>query len=101
MVTFPSLFLDCKDNRFGPPTHRLGPREDAYVISETRLREIRSEFMYCFFDKGGDDGNGDYQSDIHNSIPQIHKNFNFQLPFYGFRFNYTRVRNNRWLEKAA
>lgn len=92
MVPFPSLFLDCKDNRFAPPTHRLGPRENAYVITESRLRDIRSEFLYCFFDQGGDDGNGDYQPDIHNSVPQIHKNFNFQLPFYGFRFNYTRVR---------
>jgi len=86
-------FSDCKDNRYAPPTYRLGPRENAYVITETRLKEIRSEFLYCFFDKGGDDGNGDYQQDIHNSVPQIHKNFNFQLPFFGFRFNYTRVCN--------
>lgn len=92
------VYYDCKDNRFGPPTHRLGPRESAYVITETRLREIRSEFLYCFFDKGGDDGNGDYQQDIHNSVPQIHKNFNFQLPFYGFRFNYTRLSMNGYLE---
>lgn len=47
--------------------------------------------MYWYFDKGGNNNNGDYQTDIHNSIPQIHKNFNFQLPFYGFRYNYTRV----------
>lgn len=36
---------------------------------------------------------GDFQTDIHASMPQLHKNFNFQLPFYGFRFNYTRVCN--------
>jgi hypothetical protein len=24
-------------------------------------------------------------------VPQVHKNFNFQLPFFGFRYNYTRV----------
>lgn len=34
---------------------------------------------------------GDYQKDIHASNPQLHKNFNYQLPFFGFRFNYTRV----------
>lgn len=34
---------------------------------------------------------GDYQRDIQSSVPQIHKNFNFQLPFFGFRYNYTRV----------
>jgi hypothetical protein len=65
--------------------------ERPYVITPMRLRQIRSQFLYCFFDQGGDDGNGDYQTDLHNSVPQIHKNFNFQLPFYGFRFNYTRV----------
>jgi len=91
-------FYDCRDNRFAPPTHRLGPNENPYVITEIRLRQIRSEFLYCFFDKGGDDGNGDYQTDIHNSIPQVHKNFNFQLPFYGFRFNYTRLSLNGFLE---
>lgn len=48
--------------------------------------------MYWYFDKCGDDGGGDYQKDIHSSMPQLHKNLNFQLPFYGFRFNYTRVR---------
>jgi hypothetical protein len=47
--------------------------------------------MYWYFDQGGDDNRGDLQKDIHGSVPQIHKNFNFQLPFFGFRFNYTRV----------
>lgn len=47
--------------------------------------------MYWFFDQGGSDNRGDYQKDIHVSNPQVHKNFNFQLPFFGFRFNYTRV----------
>lgn len=49
--------------------------------------------MYWYFDKGGNDGNGDYQISIQASTPQVHKNFNFQLPFFGFRFNYTRVSN--------
>lgn len=48
--------------------------------------------MYWFFDKGGDNNEGDYQKEIQASTPQTHKNFNFQLPFFGFRFNYTRVR---------
>lgn len=47
--------------------------------------------MYWFFDQGGSSNRGDYQKDIHASMPQVHKNFNFQLPFFGFRFNYTRV----------
>jgi len=89
---------DCRNNRYAPPTHRVGPSENSYVITEARLREIRGEFLYCFFDQGGDDGNGDYQTDIHNSVPQVHKNFNFQLPFFGFRFNYTRLSMNGYLE---
>lgn len=48
--------------------------------------------MYWYFDKGGPRDEGDWQRDIHWSNPQIHKIFNFQLPFFGFRFNYTRVR---------
>ncbi|KAJ9599569.1 hypothetical protein L9F63_009967, partial [Diploptera punctata] len=80
----------CQETRHAPPTYRLNQGDRGYVLTETRLKQIRSEFLYCFFDKGGDDGNGDYQHDIHSSIPQIHKNFNFQLPFFGFRFNYTR-----------
>ena len=47
--------------------------------------------MYWYFDKGGIDDEGDYQKEIQASTPQVHKNFNFQLPFFGFRFNYTRV----------
>lgn len=56
------------------------------------MKEIRKDLLYPFFDQGGSDGIGDYQKDIHDSTPQIHKNFNFQLPFFGFRLNYTRVR---------
>jgi len=67
-------------------------------LTEERLAEIREEFMYWYFDKGGDNDQGDYQTDIHGSMPQIHKNFNFQLPFFGFRFNYTRVSMNGYLE---
>ena len=87
------LFFSDSD---APDADRYAPDKDngpaMYVLTEERLRTIRSKFMYWYFDKGGDNNMGDYQTDIHNSMPQIHKNFNFQLPFYGFRFNYTRVR---------
>lgn len=72
-----------------PPTHHNDGR--GYTITPERLAELRSHFLYWFFDKGGNSDNGDYQRDIHASNAQLHKNFNFQLPFYGFRFNYTRV----------
>lgn len=79
-----------------PEADRYAPRSEdspiAYDITEDRLREIRSKFMYWYFDKGGDDDNGDYQTALQATTLQIHKNLNFQLPFFGFRFNYTRVR---------
>ncbi|XP_053616264.1 protein mesh isoform X3 [Plodia interpunctella] len=68
-----------------------------YVITNARLTQIRSNFMYWFYDQGGTDNLGDYQRDIHTSTPQIHKNFNFQLPFFGFRFNYTRISMNGYI----
>lgn len=74
-----------------PPTHHNDDGR-GYTITEARLAELRKNFMYWFFDKGGNsDNNGDLQTNIHASNPQLHKNFNFQLPFFGFRFNYTRV----------
>ena len=39
--------------------------------------------------QGGNDGHGDYQLNIRNTQPQINKQLNFLLPFYGFGFNYT------------
>ena len=55
--------------------------------------------MYWFFDLGGlGNEDGDYQKAIQSSTQTIHKNFNFQLPFFGFRFNYTRVSLNGYLE---
>ncbi|XP_008548218.1 protein mesh isoform X3 [Microplitis demolitor] len=86
---------DPEANRYAPsPEYSV----NYYVMSETRWRKIRSEFMYWYFDKGGDNNMGDYQTDIYSSSPQIHKNFNFQLPFYGFRYNYTRLSMNGFLE---
>ena len=96
-------FTDTDNERFAPPTHRTGPGETPYIITEARLKTIRSRFLYWFFDQGGDDadGIGDYQKDIHVSSPQIHKNFNFQLPFFGFRFNYTRVSDLLLMERCV
>ncbi|KAF4523118.1 hypothetical protein B566_EDAN003133 [Ephemera danica] len=88
---------DSLKTRVAPPD----PRNSGGVpfqISEQRLKEIRAEFMYWYFDKGGDENRGDVQKDIHGSTPQIHKNFNFQLPFFGFRFNYTRLSMHGYLE---
>ncbi|XP_027838337.2 protein mesh isoform X1 [Aphis gossypii] len=85
-------------SRYAPPTLRLQSGSAPYVLTQERLAEIREEFMYWYFDRGGDNDLGDYQTDIHGSMPQIHKNFNFQLPFFGFRFNYTRVSMNGYLE---
>ncbi|XP_061939205.1 protein mesh-like isoform X1 [Apis cerana] len=62
-----------------------------YVLTEERLKEIRSEFVYWFFED-------DYLEEIQAWTPQTTKNFSFQLPFFGFRFNYTRVSVNGYLE---
>ncbi|XP_011501466.1 PREDICTED: protein mesh [Ceratosolen solmsi marchali] len=86
---------DPEADRYAPKSDQSTPN---YAITETRLRDVRSKFMYWYFDKGGENNIGDYQTDIHNSIPQIHKNFNFQLPFFGFRYNYTRLSMNGFLE---
>jgi hypothetical protein len=42
---------------------------------------------------GGKDNVGDYQIAIKDNSPQITKSLNFLLPFFGFGFNYTWVRN--------
>lgn len=70
-----------------------------YVITEQRLKEIRSQFMYWYWDQGGNaDNEGDFQKYIQSSSATVHKNLNFQLPFFGFRYNYTRVSINGYLE---
>ncbi|KAG8035923.1 hypothetical protein G9C98_003049 [Cotesia typhae] len=83
-----------------PEANRYAPSPEFsvnnYVMTEARWKKIRSEFMYWYFDKGGDNNNGDLQIDIYSST-QIHKNFNFQLPFYGFRYNYTFLSMNGYL----
>ncbi|XP_073816075.1 sushi domain containing 2 mesh isoform X3 [Musca autumnalis] len=86
------------NNRMAPPTMPSHALTGGYTITPQRLAEIRSYFMYWYFDQDYYGGRGDYQFDIHASTTQIHKNLNFQLPFFGFRFNYTRVSLNGYLE---
>lgn len=81
--------LDPNSNVAPPDTPSTAA--GGYTITSARLAELRSNFMYWFYDRDQYGGNGDYQKDIHASMTQLHKNLNFQLPFYGFRFNYTRV----------
>lgn len=91
-ITESNLYFPDPNNRVAPsepPTRHTDGR--GYTITTARLAELRSHFLYWYFDKGGSDDIGDYQRSIHASNPQLHKNFNFQLPFFGFRFNYTRV----------
>lgn len=91
--------------KLDPLTSRYAPTQESqrggtpYVLTEARLKEIRSNFMYYFYDLGGSaDNEGDWQKAIQTSTPQVHKNLNFQLPFFGFRYNYTRVSLNGYLE---
>ena len=69
--------------------YERGDGDHSYVISEERLKEIRSQSMYPFFRNGGSDANGDFQSSIRDTQPQVNKQLNFLLPFMGFGFNYT------------
>lgn len=86
---FSSCAIDPNNNVAPPDTPSTAA--GGYTITSARLAELRSNFMYWFFDKDNYGGRGDYQFDIHASMTQLHKNLNFQMPFYGFRFNYTRV----------
>ncbi|XP_076484007.1 protein mesh isoform X2 [Bombus vancouverensis nearcticus] len=94
--------VDVNEDEDLSEADRYAPHSDGsvlnYVLTETRLKEIRSKFMYWYVDKGGNNDDGDYQREIQASMPQVHKNFNFQLPFFGLRFNYTRVSVNGYLE---
>ncbi|XP_030370476.1 protein mesh isoform X2 [Scaptodrosophila lebanonensis] len=85
------------NNNVAPP-NTISTAAGGYTITTQRLAELRSNFLYWFFDKDTYGGRGDYQFDIHASMTQLHKNLNFQLPFYGFRFNYTRLSLNGYLE---
>ena len=71
------------------PDRRDSDDDLAYTITKERLDEIRAQKMYPFYDTGGNNNDGDYQMSIRNTQPQINKQLNFLLPFYGFGFNYT------------
>lgn len=73
-------------------------KQRRYKISQSRLREIRSDLLYPFRDTGDTHGSGDYQRDLHASNAQILKNFNFTLPFFGINYDYIRVSMNGFLE---
>ncbi|XP_060531406.1 protein mesh isoform X2 [Cylas formicarius] len=99
MTYYPTDY-DPMTSRVAPPnSDQRGGTGTPYTITETRLAQIRKILMYPYYDQGGNaDNEGDYQKEIQSSTPQVHKNFNFQLPFFGFRFNYTRVSLNGYLE---
>ncbi|CAG7823396.1 unnamed protein product [Allacma fusca] len=63
-----------------------------YVMTADRLRQIRQELLYPFYDQGGGTDNiGDYQKTIKDHSPQVTKSLNFLLPYFGFGYNYTWV----------
>ncbi|XP_063911359.1 protein mesh isoform X1 [Zophobas morio] len=99
-IDYNSAEYDPMTSDYAPPENsQRGRAGEAYVITEQRLQDIRKHFMYPYYDKGGNaDNEGDYQKAIQTSTPQVHKNLNFQLPFFGFRYNYTRVSLNGYLE---
>ncbi|GJQ65539.1 hypothetical protein Trydic_g7640 [Trypoxylus dichotomus] len=89
---------DSLTSRYAPQRESARTTGIPWVITEQRLAQLRAQFMYWFWDRGGPDNEGDFQRAIQSSTQTIHKNFNFQLPFFGFRFNYTRVSLNGYLE---
>jgi hypothetical protein len=59
-----SITTNVYTNFLNMAHHNCVPRcQDmpAYVITPDRLDFIRGQKMYPFFDKGGNDGNGDFQ----------------------------------------
>ena len=75
--------------RNAPPSFGDRNMDSGYVITPDRLNTIRQSKLYPFYDKGGNDNNGDFQLAIRDTMPQINKQVNFLLPFMGFGFNYT------------
>ena len=56
-------FSDPFQSRSAPRWPERQDTQDmpAYVITPDRLEFIRGQKMYPFFDRGGNDGNGDFQ----------------------------------------
>uniref|UniRef100_A0A336M8F3 CSON013620 protein n=2 Tax=Culicoides sonorensis TaxID=179676 RepID=A0A336M8F3_CULSO len=99
-LTGPTIKYNWNDpiNRYSPKDFYQNTKTQKYVISESRLQEIRSHLLYPFHDTGNADGFGDLQTDLHSSTSQILKKFNFTLPFFGINYNYIRVSMNGFLE---
>ena len=77
-------------------TSRMAPRQwqpnsGPYAITNDRLREIRAQKMYPFFDVDQKGGVGDLEVNINTQNTQVNKQLNFLLPFFGFGLNYTWV----------
>ncbi|XP_023014320.2 sushi domain containing 2 mesh isoform X1 [Leptinotarsa decemlineata] len=99
LLEYPTDYDPMTSHIAPPDSDQRGYSGVPYVLTETRLQQIRQNFMYPYYNRGGNaDDEGDYQKEIQSSIPQVYKNLNFQLPFFGFRFNYTRVSLNGYLE---
>ena len=87
-----TLVTDPHLSRVAPPewAERIDTSDDpGYIIPSDRLREIRSQKLYPFFDQGGNDNNGDFQTNMRDTQPMLNKQLNFMLPFFGFGYNYT------------
>nr|WJM99324.1 mesh-x1 [Henosepilachna vigintioctopunctata] len=99
LTEYDTNYDPMRSNVAPPDTDQRGGAGPGETITEQRLRDIRSIFMYPYFNRGGSgDNQGDYQRQIQASTTIVHKNLNFQLPFFGFRYNYTRVSINGFLE---
>ena len=59
------------------------------MVTPDRLGTIRNQKLYPFQDRDGNDGYGDFQRNVRDTQPQVNKQLNFLLPFFGFGFNYT------------
>ncbi|XP_063878525.1 protein mesh-like isoform X1 [Scylla paramamosain] len=85
-----------------PMMSRMAPRQwqpdsGPYAITAERLKEIRAQKMYPYFDADQRGGNGDLEVNINTQNTQVNKQLNFLLPFFGFGLNYTWVSLNGYL----
>jgi len=67
LISIGNIFFTLDPFRARDAPQEWEMRDDdqpTYVISPDRLDEIRGQKMYPFFDRGGNDGNGDFQVKI-------------------------------------
>ncbi|XP_071512852.1 protein mesh [Panulirus ornatus] len=84
-------------SRIAPVRQEWQKEEKPYAISAERLKDIRSELMYPFFDVDSAGGTADLEPNINTQNSQVNKQLNFLLPFFGFGLNYTWVSLNGYL----